>query len=51
MSKLIVNKMLHNPMVQLRKASEDNMTREMTNHTAKYLFNLNDEMEEEKENI
>ena len=43
MSKLIVKKMLDNPMTQLRKASTDDNNRDKTNEAAKYLFNLEDE--------
>jgi glutamyl-tRNA reductase len=44
MSKLIVKKMLHNPMTQLRKAAEeDEAHREATNEAAKYLFDFEEE--------
>jgi glutamyl-tRNA reductase len=43
MSKLIVKKMLHNPMTQLRKAAEDDLQREATNEAAKYLFDFEEE--------
>ena len=37
---MIVKKMLHKPMTQLRKAATDPEARESTNKAAKYLFDL-----------
>jgi glutamyl-tRNA reductase len=42
MSDKIVAKMIHNPMMELRKSCQDDETRKITNDTVKKLFDLDD---------